>query len=202
MVSFDVNSLFTNIPLDETIDIAVNLILERKPHLNITSDELRQLFLFATSKTCFLFKGKFYDQIDGVAMGSPLGPTLANLFMGVHEKVWIEKYTQKGPSYYKRYVDDIFAVFDCKDEALQFFEYLNTRHPNITFSIECENNRTLPFLDVNISCKSDSLVTSVYHKTTYTGLLMNFFSFVPHCYKNGLIRTLVDRTFKINNSLD
>ena len=68
------------------------------------------------------------------------------------------------------------------------------------FSIEFENNRTLPFLDVNISCKSDSLVTSVYHKATYTGLLMNFFSFVPHCYKNGLVKTLVDRTFKINNN--
>ena len=99
-------------------------------------------------------------------MGSPLGPTLANLFMGFHEKEWIKNYTKKGPSYYKRYVDDIFAVFNCKDEALQFFDYLNTRHPNITFSIECEINRTLPFLDVNISCNNDSLVTSVYHKTT------------------------------------
>jgi len=45
------------------------------------------LFSFATSETHFLFKGKFYDEVDGVAMGSPLAPILANLFLGVHEVI-------------------------------------------------------------------------------------------------------------------
>lgn len=148
----------------------------------------------------FLFDGKYYDQIDGVAMGSPLGPVLANLFMGFHERNWLKDYKSNGPSYYRRYVDDIFAVFDCKDDALNFFEYLNSRHPNITFSLECESNRSLPFLDINISMKNQTLCTCVYRKPTYTGLLMNFFSFVPFCYKSGLVRTLIDRTFKINNT--
>ena len=56
------------------------------PDLNLSTNELKNLFHFATSRTHFLFKGSFYDQIDGVAMGSPLAPVLANLFMGHHEK--------------------------------------------------------------------------------------------------------------------
>ena len=68
-------------PLKETIDIAVNLLFEHNPGLNITKAELKKIFEFATSGTYFLFQGTFYNQIDDVAMGSPLGPVLADLFM-------------------------------------------------------------------------------------------------------------------------
>ena len=92
LVSYDVTSLFTNIPLQETIDIAINLIFNHNPNLNITKKELKKLFLFATSQTHFLFNGKFYNQIDGVAMGSPLAPVLANIFMGFYESKWLNEY--------------------------------------------------------------------------------------------------------------
>ena len=85
LVSYDVTSLFTNIPLQEIIDIAINLIFNHNRNLNITRKELKKLFLFATSQTHFIFNSKFYNQIDGVAMGSPLAPVLANIFMGFHE---------------------------------------------------------------------------------------------------------------------
>ena len=70
IVSYDVTSLFTNIPLQETIDIAINLIFNHNPNLNITKNELKKLFLLDTSQTHFLFHSKFYNQTDGVAMGS------------------------------------------------------------------------------------------------------------------------------------
>ena len=76
LVSYNVTSLFTNIPLQETIDIAINLISNRNPNLNITIKELRKHFLFTTSQTHFIFNSKFYNQIDGVAMASPLAPAL------------------------------------------------------------------------------------------------------------------------------
>ena len=87
MVSFDVESLFTNIPLEECIDLAVNYISEGNPDLKLSKPELRSLLTVATAQTHFLFNGSFYDQIDGVAMGSPLAPVLAILFMGHHEKI-------------------------------------------------------------------------------------------------------------------
>ena len=111
--------LFTNIPLEETIDLAVETIFSNTPNIKITKTELRQLFVIATSKTNFIYQGSFYDQIDGVAMGSPLAPILANLFLGSQSL------------YYCRYVDDVFAVLDSDNDAINFFNYLNTKHPYI-----------------------------------------------------------------------
>ena len=92
LVSYDLCSLFTSIPLKETIDIAVNLLFEHNPGLNITKAELKKLFEFATSAIYFLFQGTFYDQIDGVAMGSPIGHVLANILMGYYETLWLNTF--------------------------------------------------------------------------------------------------------------
>ena len=70
-------------------DITKNLIFNHNPNLNITKKELKKLFLFATSQTHFLFNNKFYDLIDGVAMGSALAPLLANILMSFYESKWI-----------------------------------------------------------------------------------------------------------------
>ena len=117
LVSFDVTSLCTNIPLKETIKLAVDLIKTSYPNLKTSSEDLTKLFKFVTCETHFLFNGKYYDQIDGVVMGSPLAPVLANLFMGHNEKLWIENFQGTPPSYYRRYVDDIFSVFSNSLEA-------------------------------------------------------------------------------------
>ena len=85
LISYDVCSLFTSIPLKEKIDIAVNLSFEHNPGLNITKAELKKLFELATSDTYFLFQSTFYNQTDGVATGSPLCPLLPNLFMGYYK---------------------------------------------------------------------------------------------------------------------
>ena len=81
LVSHDVTRLFTNIPLQETISIAMNFIFNHNPSRNITRKELEKLFFFATLQTHFIFNSIFFNQIDGVAMGSPLAPVLANILM-------------------------------------------------------------------------------------------------------------------------
>ena len=86
LISFDVTSLFTNIPLSEAIDIAINLLFENSPDTKFTKRELRKRFRIATSETYFPFNGSIFDHIDGVAMGSQLAPVLVNLFMGFHEQ--------------------------------------------------------------------------------------------------------------------
>ena len=109
LVSYNVISLFTNIPLQKTTDIGKNLIFNHNPNLNITKKELNKLFLFATSQTHFIFNSTFYNQIDGVAMGSPLAPVLANIFIGFHESKWLNEYNINKPKFYLRYVHDILA---------------------------------------------------------------------------------------------
>ena len=168
LVFYDVTSLFTNIPLQETIDIAINLIFNHNPNLNITKKKLKKLFLFATSQTHFIFNSKFYNQIDGVAMGSPLAPVLANIFMGFYESFT----NLNKPKFYLRYVDDILAAFDKDQDSLNFLNFLNKRHPNIKFTIEKRINHSIVFLDAFISdINNQNLTLQTHQKSTYTGLL-------------------------------
>ena len=102
------------------MDIAINLIFYHNSDRNITRKELKKLLFFATSQTHFIFNSKFYNQIDGVAMGSPLAPVLANIFMGFHESKWLNEYNFNKPKFYLRYVDDILAAFDNEQYSLHF----------------------------------------------------------------------------------
>ena len=89
-----------------------------------------------------------YRQIDGVAMGSPLGPTLANIFVGFYEKKIPEN---EWPRMYHRYVDDIFSYFNNHESSVVFFERLNTQHPALRFTLESEEDGSLPFMDVRVT---------------------------------------------------
>ena len=201
IVSYEVTSLFTNIPLQETTDIAINLIFNHNPNVTITRKELKKLFLFATSQTHFIFNSKFYNQIDGVAMVFPLPPVFANIFMGFQESNWLNEYNLNKPKFYLRYVDDILAAFDNEQDSLNFLNSLNNRHPNIKFTLERQINHSIAFLDVFISgINNQNLTLQTYHKSTYTGLLLNFKSFTLFSYKLRLIKCLIDRSLKICNN--
>ena len=92
MGSLDVDSLFTNIPLDETIDICVNQLFENTDTVEgFTKSELKQLLCLATKESHFIFNGLLYKKIDGIAMGSALGPSLANAFLSYHEKKLVKQ---------------------------------------------------------------------------------------------------------------
>ena len=127
LISYDVTSLFTDILLQQTIDKAINLIFSHNSNLNITKKELKKLFLFVTSQTYFIMNSRFYNQIDGVAMGSPLASVLANIFIGFYESKWLNEYNLNKPNFYLRYVDDIPAVFDNEQDSLNFLDFLNKR---------------------------------------------------------------------------
>ena len=143
MASLDVESLFTNIPLEGTIKICFDSLYKNQ-------ELLCNIYLLCNSY--FLFDGSIYQQIDGVAMGSPLGPSLANAFVAHYEQVWLDDCPDEfKPVYYKRYEDDIFVLFRSPHHLEKFNEYLNTEHANIKFTSEKEVNRSLPFLDVPIS---------------------------------------------------
>ena len=99
-------------------------------------------------------------------MGSPLGPTLANWFLGKIEKqIFIESSSILfTPQLYVRYVDDIFAVFDSEDNCNKFFALINKLHPNLRFTIEYPKG-TLQFLDVEVKLEGSSMLTWVHSKT-------------------------------------
>ena len=134
-------------------------------------------------------------------MGSSPAPVLANLFMGHHENIWLDQYGDSEVLFYRRYVGDTLCLFHSERDATLFFNYINNQHPNIRFTMDRESDHVLPFLDVLINnTDPHQSVTTVYRKKTFTGLLTSYLSFCPFTYKLGLIKTLIHRTFKINNT--
>ena len=199
MASFDVTSLFTNIPLDETIDIISNRLFSNAVRFHgLTQVEFKKLLGLAVKNCSFLFNGVLFQQIDGVAMGSPVGPLFANIFLSFHESNWLNNCPVNfKPLLYRRYVDDCFLIFQSADHIPQFLSYLNRQHPNIKFTSEVESSSTLPFLDISISRKNGVFETSVYRKPTFTGLFTNFRSFIPFQYKRSLVSSLIHRFFSL-----
>ena len=132
-------------------------------------------------------------------MGPHLGPTLANAFLVYHEKNWLEHCPlEYRPLYYRRYVDDIFVLFYSAEHLKRFHSYLNSRHLNISFTIENEkDNNRMSFLDVNIIREKDKFTTSIYRKSTFSGIYTHFDSFLPSRNKIDLLHTLLYRCFRI-----
>ena len=113
---------------------------------------------------------------------------------------WLNSEESSTVLFYKRYVDDIFCLFKCETDADRFLTFLNWQHPNIKFTIEKEKNNQLPFLGILNDSSSNKFVTSLYRKPTYIGLLTNCNSFTSPNYKKGLIKILIDRTFRISST--
>ena len=121
MYSIDVDSLFTNVPLRETVDYLCDIITLNNYSLPIPVEYIKDLILLCTENIRFEFEGQSYKQIDGVAMGSPLGPTLADIFLGMIEKQLHDNISQF--CLYKRYVDDIL-LFTGEEHFDSFIIYL------------------------------------------------------------------------------
>ena len=136
MASLDVEALFTNIPLEETIDICVEQVFKTEDKIEgLGKEDFRSMLSLATKESFISFNGCFYKQIDGVAMGSPLGPTFANIFLCYHEEKWLNSCpVDIKPLFYRRYVDDIFLLFDKPEQVDCFKAYMNSRHPNMKFT--------------------------------------------------------------------
>ena len=198
--SFDITSLYTNIPLKETLALTCDKMYTNEGSFhNMTKKEFSKLLDTCCNNNYFIFNGKLFKQIDGVAMGSPLSATLANVFLTHHEKLWLDECPPEfKPIIYKRYVDDTFVVFRHKDHIPLFFSYINSKHPNIKFTKEEESENKLPFLDILIKKNDDNqLTTGLYRKPTFTGLGLKFISHCCMKFKINSITTMIHGAYAL-----
>ena len=203
LASFDITSLFTNVPVRETMNIALNSLYETAEHVgNMTKNNFKKLLELCINDNHFIFNEEHYIQHEGFAMGSPLSATMANLFLCHHEINWLNDCPHNfKPILYKRYVDDTFLIFKKREHIEEFCNYLNGKHPNIQFTKEYENEGKLSFLDVNVSKKERGeaigLNFNIFRKGTFTGLGMNYFSYTYYNFKINNIKTLVFRAYHL-----
>ena len=197
MVSLDVVSLFTSVPLDYTINIILDKIYKDKLiQTKLSRDQFKTLLELCTKEMHFSFNGKVYKQINGVAMGSPLGPVLANIFMVHLENHMITRLSGIMSLWY-RYVDDTFT-FIKEGEIDNVRKALDAFHNDIKFTYEVESNNEISFLDVKVIRKSDGTFdTDVFRKKTDSNIYMNWLSFATRSWKIGTLKGLFRRAFMI-----
>ena len=197
MISFDVVSLFTSVPLDFTIDLILKKVYdERLITTKLEREELKKLLELCTKEMHFQFNGKLYIQIDGVAMGSPLGPVLANIFMVELERSLVPT-MQEEIALWFRYVDDTFTFVKkgCIDQVLM---KLNEFHDSIKFTFEKEADGSISFLDVKVARNEDgSFTTDIHRKKTDTNIYLHWKSYAPRPWKIGTLKGLIRRAFVV-----
>ena len=203
MTSFDVENLFTNIPLHETITICLDYLFpdDSSNVLGLSRKLFKTLLELSVLNSFFLFNSKLFRQTEGLGMGLPLGPTFANIFMSFNEQIWLNECPEHfKPIFYTRYIDDTFVHFKDKSHYKLFLDYLNSKNKNIKFTVETESSNSLSFLDVSVSRLNNKFITSVYRKPTFSGQGISFFSFTPFLFKLNAIKTLIFRSYTICSS--
>ena len=167
IASLDVESLFTNVPIDATIDIILQRAYNHAtlPKLKIPPLILKQLLELCTKHAPFKTPtGELYLQMDGIAMGSPLGPLFANFYAGNLEENVFNNHFQK-PHIYTRYVDEIFLQIDTEQQIIQLKEIFE-QHSVLRFTHEMNIDNKLPFLDVMIDSNETQFKTTIYRRPT------------------------------------
>jgi len=196
LVSLDVTSLFTNVPIDLALEILDERWVLIQKHTDLPRTEFLRAVKFVLHSTFFRFNNKYYRQTFGAPMGSPLSPIVADLVLQKLESFTIDSLHDK-PKFYYRYVDDI--VLAAPVSSLQDLLYsFNSFHPRLSFTMEIGGDN-LDFLDLTILKINGRLISNWYRKPTFSGRFLNFHSHHPFTHKRGTILSLVDRVILLSH---
>lgn len=201
LVSFDIVNLFTNVPVDQTLDIV-------KDHLNKDSNllpeaitELLTLLKEALKQNYFKFNDKYYSQPNGLAMGSPLSSLLANVYLNHIENKYIFSDLNKQKNKiteYHRYVDDTILIFKGNTRQLDLLhKFLNNITPNLKFTMETEQSNKINFLDITIEKIDNRLDFSIYRKPTTSNQTIHSTSYHPVSHKLAAYNSMVYRLLHV-----
>lgn len=200
LISFDVTNLFTNVPVQETIDIVTaNLLKSKLTKIQVVeTDELLRTVLnnnyFKTNRGIFV-------QSEGLAMGSGLSPFLAEAFMNNFEnKLVLDQNLPffKDIGFWYRYVDDIICLWNGSEVDLDLFLiFINSLHNNIKFTLEKDSNRTLNFLDLTISIVDNKFEFDIYRKPTHTDTVIHADSNHHMSHKMAAFNSYIHRALTV-----
>lgn len=205
LASFDVTNMYSNIPVAETIKITRNLLRQNNVNEN-KIDEVITLLDVISKQNYFEFNNKFYEQTDGLPMGSPLSGTLANIYLNHFEKTHVNSNSNKYKNniiYWHRYVDDVLILFNGTNRQLEnLHTYINSIHTKIQFTLEKEENKTINFLDLTIKNENQRHTFKIFRKRTQTNHTIHNSSHHPAQHKIAAYNHMLHRLNNIPMSDD
>ena len=203
MVSFDVTSLYTNIPIIDTLNIIKDYVhsddqFARK--MAIPQDKFLDLVNLVLTTTWYTFNSQFYEQTDGVVMGSPASSTTAGIYMQAHESTAISTALHP-PKVWEQFVDDIYSIVK-RTQLENFFHHINNLHQNIKFTMEEESNGELAFLDTLLKRNNGEISVLVYRKPTDTDQYLHYSSHHQTNCKESVVSSLLNTAYSIITNKD
>ena len=196
-ISFDAVALFTNVPLKPTLAFLKRKLISLRLDLAMSTVCCVELIELCTKNMFFQYNNEFYEQTYGFAMGNPLSPVLAGLFLEHVETEILPDYTGIKPVFWKRYVDDIISLVPPDFDLNKYMHFINNLYPSLQFTFEWEMNGQIPFLDVNIFNLGRELKFSVYRKFSDFSAYMHFFSYTSVNIKISVAVSLFLRALRV-----
>ena len=194
LVSFDVVSLFASVPVDCAIKCIFDLLVvddSLPTRTQVNAHDIKTGLEICSNSPVFSFQNVLYRHTFGTPMGSCISPIVANIFIEHMEKAALTTF-HTAPKLWLRYVDDTFCVLK-KEHMTEFHQHINSVCHHIQFTMEEEQNLSLPFLDVLVIRHDKTFRTQVYRKPTHTDRYLHFDSHHPQHHKLAVTKTLHDR---------
>ena len=207
----DVNSLYPNINQEEGVN-ACHEYLERRSEKSVSSKVLCKLILLVLKCSTLIFKNRYFHQICGTVMGTPLAVNFANLFMAKFEEDMLQEYERihkERPAMWIRFIDDIFIILegsmDCLNKFIQFtnsFAREKGYKSSITFK-HATSTKSVDFLDTTVNLQPDgSLASTLFNKPTASHQYLHQKSYHVSHAKNSLPKSQFIRIRRICSSLE
>ena len=202
MVSFDVTSLYTNIPIIDTLNIIKDYVNNDDQFTRKTAipqEKFLDLVHLVLTTTWYTFNSQFYQQTDGVAMGGPASSTTVEIYMQAYERTAITTALHP-PKVWERFVDDVYSILK-RTHLENLFHHINNLHQNIKFTMEEESNGELAFLDTLLKRNNGEISVLVYRKPTHTDQYLHFNSHHQTSCKESVVSSLFHRAYSIITNL-
>ena len=192
----------TSVPVQPAIQIVQQRLQQDNTPPQRTSmfiAQITSLLEFCLTNTYSLFQGKYYQQAQGAAMGSPISPLIANIFMEEFEVKALQSFPNP-PSLWLRFVDDTFVI-NKAEHSQDLLQHINNQDPHIQFTVEPTQQGSLPFLDTLVTIQPDNtLSTSVYRKPTHTDQYLHWDSNHHITAKQSVFNTLAHRAKTVSST--
>jgi hypothetical protein len=193
LITLDIKDLYINIPIAETIDITtIQLLKHNDPE---TTTQICTLLGVILQQNYFIFQEQIYQPNKGIAMGSPISGTIAEIFLQHLEHIYIRPLIEtKRILFYIWYMDDILIIYDTETTNHNYLtQYTNTMHTNLQFNPTLKSNGYINFLDLTIIRRSTHIEIDIYQKPTTTDTTIHFTSIHPKEHKLAAYRYHIKR---------